>query len=275
MCVYSIVRSTVVGCTGVPPGQGSPFCPLCARGTLPLAARHVMAAALPLSSRARRDPQGECSAGEAAVLVAPHLRHVPAVQPGRPRLAREGAGRADVCDASAAAALPAARDVAVDEGAGRAAAGCAAQVGDLGAHLPCRSAATLHKSACECACARVIIISRFLIIPRLQLLIRLCRLPCTDGALPCVLLLPGRSYTGHADGSIRACACDTLLGLMKGNPHLRNPVLCAFASFAASLPDEAVQASPGPWRATGAAAWWRLWARPRRASGNPLTACHA
>ncbi|GIM00769.1 hypothetical protein Vretimale_5697 [Volvox reticuliferus] len=49
------------------------------------------------------------------------------------------------------------------------------------------------------------------------------------------------SYTCHAEPALRVAAEEALLSLVRGCPHLRNSVVCAFASFTASLPDDAVQ----------------------------------
>ncbi|KAG2450803.1 hypothetical protein HYH02_004640 [Chlamydomonas schloesseri] len=51
------------------------------------------------------------------------------------------------------------------------------------------------------------------------------------------------SYTAHVEGAMRSAAVDALAGLMRGSPHLRNTLCCAFAAFTCTLPDDAVQAT--------------------------------
>lgn len=53
---------------------------------------------------------------------------------------------------------------------------------------------------------------------------------------PCLL-----RYTAHADGAVRACARDALMGIVRGCPTLRGPVLANMAAFLAAIPDDAVQ----------------------------------
>jgi hypothetical protein len=44
------------------------------------------------------------------------------------------------------------------------------------------------------------------------------------------------------DGSVRACSCEALLAIVCGCPSLRGAVLSAMVTFAAAVPDDAVQA---------------------------------
>jgi hypothetical protein len=48
-------------------------------------------------------------------------------------------------------------------------------------------------------------------------------------------------YIAHAEGAVRASACDALMGTIRGCPMLRGLVLSNMAAFLASVPDEAVQ----------------------------------
>ncbi|KXZ50882.1 hypothetical protein GPECTOR_14g131 [Gonium pectorale] len=81
--------------------------------------------------------------------------------------------------------------------------------------------------------------------PGLPLLLTLVRLlpflkPETWTAARPLDVLP--SYTCHAEGSMRAAALEALGGLLRGSPHLRNSLVCGLASWALTLPDDAVQA---------------------------------
>ncbi len=40
---------------------------------------------------------------------------------------------------------------------------------------------------------------------------------------------------------MRSTATEALQAVVRGSPHLRNNVLCAFGAFVAALPDDAVQ----------------------------------
>lgn len=57
---------------------------------------------------------------------------------------------------------------------------------------------------------------------------------------PVLLCIPG-SYTCHAEPSMRVVAEEALLSVVRGCPHLRNNIVCTFANFTASLPDNAEQ----------------------------------
>lgn len=48
-------------------------------------------------------------------------------------------------------------------------------------------------------------------------------------------------YTAHADSTVQAHARDALMGIVRGCPALRGPVLANMAVFLAAIPDDAVQ----------------------------------
>eukprot|EP00775_Hariotina_reticulata_P013221 gene13221-13351_t len=65
------------------------------------------------------------------------------------------------------------------------------------------------------------------------------RQPSSGGAFLCMII--NRGYIAHAEGAVRASACDALMGTIRGCPMLRGLVLSNMAAFLASVPDEAVQ----------------------------------
>ncbi|GFR48579.1 hypothetical protein Agub_g10482, partial [Astrephomene gubernaculifera] len=113
--------------------------------------------------------------------------------------------------------------------------------------------------------------------PGMSLLLTLVRLlpylkPETWSGVRPLDLLP--SYTCHVEGAMRSVAVEALQAIMRGSPHLRNQLLCAFAGFTAGLPDEAVQAqreSQVLWR-TLMELWGAMLAE--RAAGDALELTH-